>query len=158
MADNVTDGIGRLRSQIGRVRSPRVLPSHGEHSGASVPLEFDEEDEDFMLERNGRHTDDDALSRTTSQDDGPSVSTPSSGADVAALEDVRRREEPVDKSEPWPSWEHAVDEAEPFDEISAAGLMDEEQVEQRAELQRSATARANKKKRRDRHAPDAMLT
>lgn len=152
VTDGVSDSIGRLRSQIGRVRSPRALPSRGEQSGASVPLEFDEEDEDFMLERGERRVDDDALSRTTSQDDGPSVSTPSSGEDVVSLEDARSHTEPVDESEPWPSWEHAVEEAEPFDEISAVGFMDEEQDTHRAGLQRTATAKAGKKKRRVRDA------
>ncbi|KZV62983.1 hypothetical protein PENSPDRAFT_229084 [Peniophora sp. CONT] len=156
MTDGMSDGIGRLRSQIGRVRSPRVVAARGEQLGASVSLEFDEEDEDFMLERGGRRVDDDALSRTTSQDDGPSVSTPSSGADVTALHEARGRVEPVDESEPWPSWEHAVEEAEPFDEISAVGFMDEEQgLQHRSELQRTVTAKGNKRKRRARDAPDS---
>ncbi|VDC01002.1 unnamed protein product [Peniophora sp. CBMAI 1063] len=156
MADNVTDGIGRLRSQIGRVRSPRVLPSRGEQTSTSVPLEFDEEDEDFVLERGGRRMEDDALSHATSQDDGPSVSTPSSGADV--LDNARGHEAHVEESDPWPSWEHAVDEVEPFDEISAVGFMDEEHDAHSAGLQRTVTAKASKKKRRARGVPDATLT
>lgn len=70
---------------------------------------------------------------------------------------MRGRAEPVDESEPCPSGEHAVSEAEPFDEISAVKLMDKEQDVHRTGLQRTAMAKA-KKKKRVRDAPDSALT
>jgi hypothetical protein len=85
---------------------------------AEVPLEFGEEDEDFVLSYGGDGV-------TPSRDDGVSVSvsTPSSG--------------PVDAGErkdndTWSNWGVGVpdgeDLGEQFHEISVVGFMDEEQA------------------------------
>lgn len=85
ISDGMSGGIGRLRREIGKVRSPRLIARPGHPtSGEPVALEFDEEDEDFLLSyRPGQ--DDNAISRSTSRDKGgsaASISTPSSGPDA----------------------------------------------------------------------------
>jgi hypothetical protein len=107
---------------------------------ASVPLEFDEADEDFMSrdaldipDRDGG-----SCSRGTSRggaDSGvsPSVSIPATSAHPLDDEDV-----PVgkldDEQDAWEGWspedKAAVDEAEQFDDISVVGLLDEEQEQE----------------------------
>jgi hypothetical protein len=92
----------------------------------SVPLEFDEEDEDFLNydSRLGVHGND-SVSRSTSRgegDSGASVSTPSTSAI------------PLDSEadDLWNGWNAEdkliVDEAEQFDDV--VGLLDEEQTPQ----------------------------
>jgi len=83
---------------------------------AGVPLEFGEEDEDFVLSAYD--------GASTSRDDGGSVSvsTPSSGPVDAG--------ERKDSENTWSMWDgrtSKVDE-EQFQEISVVGLMDEEQA------------------------------
>jgi hypothetical protein len=117
LSDGMTEGFARVRREIGRVRSPRLTAQHD--VTADVPLEFGEEDEDFVLSYRGD-------GGTSSRDDGVSVSvsTPSSG--------------PVDTGERkddegnWSNWGVAVpdgeDLGEQFHEISVVGFMDEEQA------------------------------
>jgi hypothetical protein len=85
---------------------------------AEVPLEFGEEDEDFVLSYRGD-------GGTSSRDDGVSVSvsTPSSGP-------VDAGEQKVNDGN-WPNWGVSVpgeDLGEQFHEISVVGFMDEEQA------------------------------
>jgi hypothetical protein len=53
LSDGMSEGIGRIRREMNRARSPRSsnIPSSAVNpqSGERVPLEFDEEDEDFNL-------------------------------------------------------------------------------------------------------------
>lgn len=126
LTDGMNEGFGRLRREIGKVRSPRLLPRSEGSTPGPVPLEFDEEDEDFLAQgEQGRdrdhERDDDATSRGTSRgegDSGASVSTPSTSA------------VPLADGDAWEGWgpeeADAVEEVERFDEISAAGFMDEE--------------------------------
>ena len=143
----MSDGLGRLRREIGKVRSPRLIARPDSTLGMSedlgrMTLEFDEEDEDFVLTHSRKATssaergdgddsidaDDDAMSRSTSRDEGDesgaSISTPSSG-------DCEREARNVDQA--WMGWEledtQAVEDMEQFHEISAVGLMDEEQAQ-----------------------------
>jgi hypothetical protein len=112
----MTEGFARVRREIGRVRSPRLT---AQHDVAEVPLEFGEEDEDFILSYQGD-------GGTSSRDDGVSVSvsTPSSGPVDAG--------EQKDSDGNWPNWGVGVpdgeDLGEQFHEISVVGFMDEEQA------------------------------
>ncbi|KZS98299.1 hypothetical protein SISNIDRAFT_481055 [Sistotremastrum niveocremeum HHB9708] len=114
ITEGVGEGLGRLRREIGKVRSPRLAARTDDQLHAmgvsSIPLEFDEQEE--MLDRP-----DDAESRMTSGGDshsGASIATPDGAEDA------------------WDGWaeedREAVEEAERFDEIYPAGTMDEEQT------------------------------
>jgi hypothetical protein len=134
LSEGVQEGFGRLRREINKVRSPQFGPRSEGHTPGSVPLEFNEEDEVFLdNEENDRTSPErDHDSTSTSRgggDSGASVSTPSTsnnnlplvGSGVLGLaggEEGGWAQEDVD----------AIEEAERFDEISAAGFMDEEQM------------------------------
>jgi hypothetical protein len=122
ISDGMTEGLGRLKREIGKVRSPKLNPRT--ESPAWAPLEFDEEDEDFLLA--GRKTDD--VSRSTSRD-GASILTPSS-TQPDLFEDI-------EDDRGWSQEDRqAVEEEERFYDISAVGLMDEEQVALQAQVTR----------------------
>jgi len=134
LSDGVGEGLRQLKREIGKVRSPRLLPRSEEHLPMPVPLEFDEMEEDFLIARVSEE--DEATSRGTSRGEGDSgasasVSTPSTSA--AALvpglgDSAAAVAEGLWEGEGWTAEDHdAVAEAEQFDEISAAGMMDEEQ-------------------------------
>jgi hypothetical protein len=118
LSDGMTEGFARVRREIGRVRSPRFVAQHNTTFG--VPLEFGEEDEEFVLSYDGEG------GTSPSRDDSGSVSasTPSSGVVDAG--------ERKDDSNPWPSWAiggpTGEDMEEQFQEISVVGFMDEEQA------------------------------
>jgi hypothetical protein len=61
IAEGVGEGFGRIRREINRVRSPQRVPRLEGGVSASVPLEFDEQDEELVY-----HDDDDVV------DDGAS--------------------------------------------------------------------------------------
>ncbi len=114
LSDGMSEGFARVRRGVSRVRSPRLV-AHNDMA-AGVPLEFGEEDEDFVLSAYD--------GASTSRDDGGSVSvsTPSSGPVDAG--------ERKDSENTWSMWDgrtSKVDE-EQFQEISVVGLMDEEQA------------------------------
>ncbi|KAI0693476.1 hypothetical protein BC835DRAFT_1071237 [Cytidiella melzeri] len=117
ISDGMSESLGRLRREIGKVRSPRLLPRSGDSVSTSVPLEFDEEDEDFLsLDVAAKDSD----SRATSRE-GASVSTPSTGIEPLPAEN--------EGDTSWEGWSNedkqAVDEVEQFDDIGV-GYMDEE--------------------------------
>lgn len=127
MAAGVNEGIGRIRREIGKVRSPILRPTT-RPEGRHVPLEFDEEDEAaFIVEGEGEG--EDMEQESIARDDGSgsgasvSVSTPSSRSrgDLAVG---------GEKDSMWDAWDDEaramVAEAETFDEISVTGFMDEE--------------------------------
>ncbi|KAJ6468146.1 hypothetical protein C8R47DRAFT_809941 [Mycena vitilis] len=174
LGDGVAEGLGRLRREMRHqrqkqlARSPPTQPRKGgDDVEASMPLEFDEEDEDFALPAasgedvflrvHADREDDDALSATTSRNgEGsvPSVSTPATSA--RALEDEERLDLDLDggAEAEWHGWatedKLAVEEAERFDDISVVGFLDEEQAAMQAEAARrkGAAARTRTKKRR----------
>ncbi|KAJ7689111.1 hypothetical protein B0H17DRAFT_1202477 [Mycena rosella] len=142
---------------------------------ASVPLAFDEEDEDFAMPPGADGADDDdvflrvhadreddALSATTSV---ASVLTPATsahaldeeGAGAGGILDLSRSLELGDGTageETWHGWgaedTRAVEEAERFDDISVVGFLDEEQAAMRvAEEQRRIGKGGARKKRRN---------
>ncbi|CCM06516.1 uncharacterized protein FIBRA_08788 [Fibroporia radiculosa] len=123
--DSMYEGFGRLRREIGKVRSPRLAAHPDDELSSSVPLEFDEEDEDFLDSNmgSGGH---DTVSPSPSRgagDSGESISTPSSTAEPLPVEDNR--------DDVWQGWEpedqQAIEDAERFDDITV-GFMDEEQA------------------------------
>jgi hypothetical protein len=136
ISDGVSEGIGRLKREIGKVRSPRLNPRVEQGSGQQptwAPLEFDEEDEDFMLAgqtRDADHLDDgaDVTSRSTSRD-GASISTPPlTQPDLFEdIQGVGLRGSVLEEDRGWSREDRqAIEDAERFYDISAAGLMDEE--------------------------------
>lgn len=139
ITDGMSEGLGRLKREIGKVRSPKLIPRL-EQGGGPPPtwaaLEFDEEDEDFLLagqrrEPRGDHLDDgaDNMSRSTSRD-GASVTTPSS-AHQELFEDMQGpiHRSVLEEDRGWSNEDRqAIEEAERFYDISAVGFMDEEQM------------------------------
>jgi len=137
LGDGVSEGLGRIRREFNRVRSPRLRPHYPDSSmSASVPLEFDEEDEDFL----SRDTldipdrDGESGSRGTSRGGIESgaeaeASTPATSTHPLDDEDLSDRDrEPPDAWDGWSSEDKAaVEEAERFDDISVVGVLDEEQ-------------------------------
>lgn len=119
IAEGVGEGFGRIRREINRVRSPQpVLRPEG--LSASVPLEFDEHDEDLAFP--GMERDDDAVDDNTSRGGDatdPSIDTPPTDAELCD-----------EGTELWHGWTEedklAVDEAEQFDDV--VGFLDEEQT------------------------------
>ncbi|KAJ6630038.1 hypothetical protein B0H10DRAFT_1984799 [Mycena sp. CBHHK59/15] len=174
LGDGVAEGLGRLRREMRHqrqkqlVRSPparRVAEDMGSVE-ASVPLAFDEEDEDFVVPPSGDDVylrvhadreDDDALSATTSrngEDSAASISTPATSSHP--LEDDDRLDVGVGMEGEWHGWAaedtQAVEEAERFDDISVVGFLDEEQAAMQAEAERRkavAARGARGKKRRN---------
>jgi hypothetical protein len=114
LSDGMTEGFARVRREIGRVRSPRLVAHHDVTVG--VPLEFGEDDEEFVLSYGGD-------GGTSSRDDGGSVSasTPSSG-------DTGERKDSQNTWLGWGTVPKGEDVGEQFQEISVVGFMDEEQT------------------------------
>lgn len=119
IAEGVGEGFGRIRREINRVRSPQpVLRPEG--LSASVPLEFDEHDEDLAFP--GMERDDDVVDDNTSRGGDatdPSIDTPPTDTELCD-----------EGTELWHGWTEedklAVDEAEQFDDV--VGFLDEEQT------------------------------
>ncbi|KAH7923186.1 hypothetical protein BV22DRAFT_1015894 [Leucogyrophana mollusca] len=128
MTAGITEGmgesLGRIRREIHKVRSPQFGPRPDSSLSGSVPLEFDEQDEDFLYQTPKLdEPNDETPSRSTSRgegDSGGSVSTPSTN--LNPLED--------DGDDLWRGWNEedkkAIDEAEQFDDV--VGFLDEEQT------------------------------
>jgi len=143
LSDGMTEGIGRIRREIHKARSPASLSRPIDDIARSVPLEFDEEDEDFLggEPRLGEHErdDDETNSRTTSGgggDSGASISTPSTNA--LPLEEYN-------EDDVWQGWDpedkQAIEDAERFDNISVVGFLDEEHASIVQEKQRRSRRR-----------------
>ncbi|KAJ7658132.1 hypothetical protein DFH06DRAFT_1196129 [Mycena polygramma] len=159
LGQGVAQGLGRLRrdSEMRHQRQKQLAPTQprmgGDDVEASVPLQFDEEDEglrcqqlggeDVFMRVRADRRDDDALSATTSRNGEESVVSASAPATSArALED----EEPIVLDSEgcaegeWHGWatedKLAVDEGERFDDISVLGFLDKEQAAMQAEAAR----------------------
>ena len=134
ITEGVAGGLGRLGRGIKKVRSPRLYPQ-SESTISSVPLEFDE-DEALIIqgdisrdpgtkdheEDNDSINDADTASNSGGTRDSRLISTPSTNdnAPLAGSES---------EGDGWGIDDmNAVEEVEQFDEISAAGFMDEEQM------------------------------
>ncbi|TFK84177.1 hypothetical protein K466DRAFT_527701 [Polyporus arcularius HHB13444] len=160
--DGMSEGLGRIRREFGKARSPRLVARRDDQgaSAVPVPLEFDEEDEDFLV-RDGESTgavavavphvfsqeveaETDVISRSASTSTGTGVlSTPN-------MEPL-----PVEPGEgdegAWTGWgleeQQAVEDAERFDDITV-GFMDEEHETMRERESTAAAAAKKGKKRR----------
>lgn len=127
LTEGVNEGIGRLSRGIRRVRSPRLGPRPDENF---VPLEFDEEEEDFLNrgpseERslrgsNDNDHDNDTMSNSAGGRDSQSLSTPSTNNNDPLPDTGSDHDGWLDNMD-------AVEEAEQFDEINAAGYSDGDQ-------------------------------
>ena len=130
ITDGVSEGLGRWR---------RLKPTQPFGSGATpphwAPVEFDEEDEDFLLssedptQEPDRTAEGGATSRSTSRD-GASILTPLSTQPdfFDSLNNECGGRENFEDERGWSQEDRqAIEEAEMFHDISAAGLMDEEQ-------------------------------
>ena len=139
ISDGVSEGLGRLRREINRAKSPKLRPMQFLGSDTTqpswAPVAFDEEDEDFVLSSDdpiqelGPTTEGGATTRSTSRD-GASILTPLSTQPdfFDSLENDEGGRENTEDERGWSREDRqAVEEAERFCEISAAGLMDEEQ-------------------------------
>ena len=146
-SDGVSESLGRLSRGIRKVRSPRLRPREEDNTPGPVPLEFDEEDETFVNSQSQSQIADtadgndnrrqhanmqdnenegeveidiDTMSGSAGGRDSRSISTPSTNnnAPLAGSES---------EGDGWAEDMGAVEEEERFNEISAAGFMDEEQ-------------------------------
>lgn len=140
ITDGVSEGLVRLRREINKAKSPRLKPMQSLGSGRTspswAPIEFDEEDEDFLLSHEdsaqepGPTAEGDATSRSTSRD-GASILTPLSIQPdfFDSLDNDYGGNEGFEDERGWSKEDRqAVEDAERFFDISAAGLMDEEQM------------------------------
>jgi hypothetical protein len=124
------EGFGRLRRGVDRLRSPHhgptTAPSASEH-GAGVPLEFDEEDEDFLP-----RTDD--ASHGDVPPAVPDLSTLPPPVVLPPHREVHKEllpDEVAGEEDAWSGWDAqdraAIDDAEQFNDL-VVGIMDEEQI------------------------------
>lgn len=138
ISDGMSEGLVRLRREFGRVRPHKPAPHTGQTLPTSVPLEFDEEDEDF-LGTIDRPLDHDQMTRSTSRegDSGASISTPSTNIESLPVE--------VEGAGTWQGWgpedQQAIEDAERFEDVSAVGFMDEEQALMREVEQKKVKTR-----------------
>jgi len=162
IGDGVSEGLGRIRRDFHKARSPQLVARSESSLSGPVPLEFDEEDEDFLrrdtaaLEIPSSHSHgggDGITSREASRDggasaaDSASIVTPASSsthqlmdADVVGTVD----------EEIWHGWDQedklAVEEAEQFDDIAVVGYQAEAQ-ERRQHSQKNPVLSAESKRK-----------
>ena len=166
IGDGVSEGLGRLRRDFHKARSPQLVARSDSSLSGPVPLEFDEEDEDFLrrdsaaLETPSSHSHggggDGTTSREASRDggasaaDSASIVTPASSSTHQLLDaDVVGT---VDE-EIWHGWDQedklAVEEAEQFDDIAVVGYQAEAQEQRQKNPVLSAESkRKGRSKRR----------
>lgn len=158
--DCMSEGLERLRRELGKARSGSVsasasMPSAG--SVPSVPLEFDEDEmEDFERHAAEGNFDADVISRSTSmmsrggavmeeEEEMPGMEMPETNIEPLPVEH--------DGEQAWQAWgpedQAAVEDAERFDNITV-GFLDEEQETMRAVEAEGKNARM-KKRRPHRH-------
>lgn len=140
IGDGVSEGIGRLRREMTKTRSPQLVARTDSNLSGPVPLEFDEEDEDF-LPRDGLGASQDdsnhpfSVSSQPSRDnaDGRSgvsseLITPSQSVTQHLMDAdvVGMMEEDIGFSGWDPQDRLAIEEAEQYDDITAAGFVEEE--------------------------------
>jgi hypothetical protein len=144
IGDGVSESIGRLRREMTKTRSPQLVARSDNSFSGPVPLEFDEEDEDFLtLDAFGTSQDDGdhpfPASSQPSRDNanaksgvGSVLITPSQSArqHVIDADVVGMMEEEIGFSGWDPQDRLAIEEAEQYDDITAAGFVEEEPVYQ----------------------------
>lgn len=129
IGDGMSEGFGRIRREISssyqknKMCSPSLGPKREGDDLMSVPLEFDEEDEDFL-----------------------GVSKSANG--ISAESDIAP---PTPESEDiWKGWEsrevgQTVEEMEKFDDISVVGFLDEEQQKEKEVVRVKGRGKKGKK-------------
>ncbi|KAI0684773.1 hypothetical protein C8T65DRAFT_701928 [Cerioporus squamosus] len=158
--DGMSEGLGRIRREFGKARSPRLVARRDDQgaSAVPVPLEFDEEDEDFLVRDGGpsgavavphafspeveAEAEADVISR--------SVSTSTDTGMTPNLEPLPA--EPGEGDEgAWSGWgleeQQAVEDAERFDDITV-GFMDEEHETMRERETQAGAKKARKRRGR----------
>ena len=164
--DGMSEGIGRIRREFGKTRSPRLVATRPDASDhPSVPLEFDEEDEDFLV-RDAAPLDAaaaEAVSRSVSASTGTGTGTGAGTGASAGMSTPNIDIEPLpvehdEGEQPWQGWgpedKQAVEDAERFDDITV-GFLDEEHEtmrERELELATEVKKTVGGKKRRGRRA------
>ncbi|KAI0820657.1 hypothetical protein BC628DRAFT_1412942 [Trametes gibbosa] len=139
--DGMSEGLVRIRRELGKTRSPHPISGPSvpgdvlAGSVPSVPLEFDEEDEMEDFHRHAVHDDLDSIdniSRSTSK--GTNTASADGVSALSALSTPATNIEPLpvehDGEQAWQGWgpedKQAVEDAERFDDITV-GFLDEEQ-------------------------------
>ncbi|KAF9445816.1 hypothetical protein P691DRAFT_784691 [Macrolepiota fuliginosa MF-IS2] len=147
IGDGMSEGLGRIRKEISssyyqrKGESPGLQPRRDGMEDVSVPLEFDEEDEDFL----GVSRDDAPLGTT-----GVSAESGTSGTSVSVNDTDAAPPTPdttATTEDLWKGWEsrevgQAVEEMERFDDISVVGFLDEEHQREKEAREREARERA----------------
>ncbi|KAF9527640.1 hypothetical protein CPB83DRAFT_895045 [Crepidotus variabilis] len=131
IGDGVSEGIGRIRREMHRVRSPQLNARSDSAMSASVPLEFDEEDEDFL---STNVVDQLPTSREASRNVANLASV--SKVSITANTSTQRLMDAdvigtVDEEmfDGWDRDDHqAIDEAEQFDNFATADYLTEERT------------------------------
>ncbi len=129
IGEGVTESFGRIRREMHRVRSPHLSAwsDYGAHN--SVPLEFDEEDEDFLNReiKGPSPTANDTLRNGSS----------SNSASFVPVDAITKLEADVVGTvdeEMFDGWDmddkQAIEEVEEFAYLSAAGFIEEEHQHQ----------------------------
>ena len=143
-----------IRREFGKGCSPQLrvgLTRRNDTISASMALEFNKEDEDFLVKEPVLLPDDGAvgvevMSRSTSM--GDAAGTPSTSDSASAQADLNIDPLPVehDEGQAWQGWDpqdkQAVEDAERFDDITV-GIMDE-----RHETMRETEVKKNLGKKR----------
>ena len=154
--DGMTEGLGRIRRELGKARSPPLVPVRRDDW---VPLEFDK-DEDFVLKDSARAPEEgvvgvEVMSRSTSMATAATSTsaTEELGADAGDVAGSSMVPLPIeqDDGQVWQGWDpedqQAVEDAERFDDITV-GFMDEEHETMRE----TAVKKSLGKKRRGKRA------
>ena len=167
--DGMSEGLGRIRRELGKARSPRLSatrPDATGHDHPSVPLEFDEEDEDFLVRDTipleaAAGVGMDAISRSMSASTGTGTGVSTSASAGIATPATNIEPLPVEHDEgdqPWQGWgpedKAAVEDAERFDDITVGFLDEEHETMRERELETEAkkASGGGGKKRRGRRA------
>ena len=146
IGDGVTEGIGRVRRGMHKVRSPQLVARSDSSMSGTVPLEFDEEDEDFLIRdtldippgRQGETSRDGASAEsarsassiaTTPATTGNSSTHQLMEADVVGTVDEEMFDGGWDRQD-----KQAIEEAEQFDDLTAAAYLAEEQERQQQQV------------------------
>lgn len=143
LGDGMSEGFGRIRREISssyhrnKVRSPSLGPRRDGEDNISVPLEFDEEDEDFLGVP--RSADDVGNRSNIAVATGISAESGTSGTSASAIDVAPPTPEAEDLWKGWESREvgQAVEEVERFDDISVVGFLDEEHQKEKEVRERA---------------------
>lgn len=156
IGDGVSEGIGRLRREMTKTRSPPPAARTDTNFSGPVPLEFDEEDEDFLQQDtfSMRPDDDHPFSAPTKSlhesviNTAPATSAESATQHLMDADIIGTMEEDLSFTG-WDTQDRlAVDEAEQYDDITAAGFVEDEPKHQSPIDIPTVSKRRSRQKRR----------